>query len=282
MPLLRREVTRGIAASAAAAAMPSTQTWPRENMPGKRVTIFGNSHAYAMARGIHSVRNHYSVKLVMDFPGKSVLAKDDVEPPTLRDEVADWLDTSPETDVLLISVAGSNWLEYCLSNREPKFDLILPFAPELPEIPGAQLVPVAEMRHALVQTNAWHLRSIVALRRHLPKMPIWACAVPPPFQDNERLLELAAQGSVAAAIVAPIAEHGVTDPVLRLKVYLLFAEIVRETYAAERIEYIPPPRAALTGPGFLAPECVHDLVHANGRYGEFVIADIEARLEGYQ
>lgn len=243
-------------------------------MAGRRVLILGTSHAYALIHAIDGgVKNIYSHKLVADFSGKHNVATGD--PPVLKDDVAAWVNSSLDADYVLLPLSSANWLEYCISNRDAKFDLILPFAPDIPEVAGAQVIPFAEMRRELINKIREFLRGIEAMRNHIPRhIPIWYVAPPPPLEDNERLREMARFAE------AEIARYGVTDPNLRLKVYLLHSEILAETCAATGVRFLPAPRTALNERGFLPADCIgSDCFHANARYGWHVIRDVERLID---
>jgi hypothetical protein len=245
-------------------------------MTGKKVTIFGTSHAYALIAGLdREIKNIYSHKLLADFPHTWQIVEDGDGPPKLREEIAAWIDVHLDADYIIAPLVGSNWLEYCASNRDPKFDIILPNAPELPELSDAELIPLAEIRHEIGNRIRLHLRGMEALRNYLSeRIAIWSVAPPPPIECNDRLREL------APFAAAEISKHGVTDPVLRLKVYKLSNEIIAAKCAAIGMRFLPPPDDAMVGLGFLAPECIHhDAFHANARYGWHVLRQVERLLD---
>jgi len=245
----------------------------RSALKPKKIAILGSSHVYALMAGVDStVQNIYTSKLLQDFSGMHNIVRDD-DPPTLRDDVAEWIKNSLDADYLLLSISGSDWLAFCASNREPKIDIALPDHPELAQIPNARLIPLAEMRHAMTQRIRHVVRGITALRQSVaPHIPIWYICSPPPVEDNELV-----RGTVTFA--AEIARHGVTDPVLRLKMYLLHSMIVSDTCTANGLPFILPPNETKSGQGYLALDCVGtDCFHANDQYGRYVIRDIERRL----
>ena len=65
---------------------------------------------------------------------------------------------------------------------------------------------------------------------------------------------------------------------LRYKLWRLEAEIEAEVCRASGIELLPVPPAALTGSGFLRPDCYLDPMHANAAYGRLVLAQLMERL----
>jgi hypothetical protein len=236
--------------------------------------IFGSSHVYALflgARAISTTRNVYDRKLLQDFQGMHNIVRDG-EPPALRDDVAQWLDTSLQADYLFLTISGSDWLDFCATNRNPKIDIILPNRPDLPELPDAQLVPLAEMRSQTAHRIRHVVRGIEALAVHL-KIPIWYICSPPAQQDNEMIRQTPGFAEAAA-------RDGVTDPVLRLKMYLLHSEIVADACARNRVRFVQPPKGGMVGPGFLAPDCYgSDCAHANAVYGERAIREIDPLLD---
>lgn len=244
-------------------------------MPERRITIFGSSHTNALRRGLDRIntQNIYTHKHIRDFSDAHVISTDG-DPPALKSDIAEWA-ASLDCDYVLFTISGGTWLSYCTSNRDPKIDFVLPSQPDLEEIPGAVVIPFAEMRRELMEEIAHPLRGIAALRASVPShIPIWYISPPPPIEDNETVRRCALFAG------REIARHGVTDPVLRLKMYLLHSEILSEACTVNGVQLIPPPADALTETGFIVPECIaKDGVHANGRYGARVLRDVENRIE---
>jgi hypothetical protein len=241
----------------------------------KKIAMLGSSHVHALMDGVDkTAENFYSRKLLQDFVGKHNIVQDDGSP-RLRDDVAAWVNSSLDADLVLLTISGSDWLEFCASNRNPKIDIILPEAGDLvEELPEAQIIPLAEMRCQMAHRIRHVVRGIEALRKRVPMhIPIWYVASPPPHQDNEFVLR------TVPFTRAAIEQNGVTDPLLRLKMYRLHSAIVMEACGAHGLRFVPPPTEGMTGRGFLAPECAgQDCLHANRRYGWYAIQEIERQV----
>lgn len=250
-------------------------------MTGKNVILLGSSHVHALMIGAtqsahfgRAVENTYSAKLLDEFIGRHNVVTPGPEPGqySLRPDVSEWLETSLQADVVLLTISGSNWIAFCASNREPKLDIILPFAPELDDLPDAQVIPYSEMRRRMRENISNIILGIEAFRRHIPaSVPVWYVEPPPPVEDNELIRQ-------SPPFADEIARLGVSDPILRLKMYRLHSDIIAEACAASGVPFLPVPDENKTDQGFLLPECVGNSLHGNGLYGWRFVQEIERRL----
>ena len=254
---------------------PAPEAAPDDTGGKPRVMVLGSSHIFAIGQGITLESPlHWSFKNLGDFcPGSRIVlpAEGGWEDYHLRPDLAAWLEKELRADRVLLTISGSDWLNYCLSNRPEPFDFILPSRPDLPEIEGARLIPYAEIRRELRQMVRNIVLGVETIRAHTD-LPIAYIQSPPPIEDNEHMRATAMFDQEA------IAARGVTPPILRLKLYLLHSEIVRDACEAAGVELVPVPAGTQTSEGFMRPECVgHDVMHANAAYGRSVVADLEAR-----
>jgi hypothetical protein len=245
-------------------------------MDVQRITLLGSSHVFALHAGIDSSFVHsYTLKHLADFQAGSriVLPIDGGwEDYHLNPSLGEWLVNDLEADRIALTIGGSDWLHLCLTQRPEPFDFILPNHPDLAEIVGATLIPYTELKRQLRHIIR-HVVLGIKLIRDCVTIPIDYIEPPPPLFDNDYVSKYSKQ----------FHEHmetfGITDPVLRMKTYLLHSEIIAEACCQNNIRMFHVPEQAKTVDGYLIPDEVGtDPMHANSIFGRRVMKVYEAAL----
>lgn len=167
-------------------------------------------------------------------------------------------------------VSGNEYHFLGLVNHPRRFDFVLADAPELPLIPGAEIVPARLMRERMHRATEMARYILAGLRAATP-LPIWHLQSPPPVPDADHIRQHPSVFGDA------IAEHGVAPPALRWKLWRLQSETYRTACAEMGIGFVPVPEAALDADGFLRREGWNlDPTHANAWYGAHVLDQVEA------
>ena len=105
-------------------------------------------------------------------------------------------------------------------------------------------------------------------RAAYPEAAIFAIGTPPPVLDAKHI-------ETYPGAFAKDLNRGVAPASLRLAVYEIQIEIMREMAVAESIAFIPPPPEAVTVAGGLAPAFWNrDPSHGNSAYGALVLEQI--------
>ena len=167
-------------------------------------------------------------------------------------------------------VSGNEHHFLGLVNHDRPFDFVLQDAPDMPLVPGAEVIPAGLMRERMHHATELARFTLAGLRA-ATALPIWHVQSPPPIPDPAHI---ARHPSVFGDAVA---RHGVAPATLRLKLWRLQSEVYRTACAEVGIGFLPAPPAALDRDGFLSPAgWCSDPTHANAWYGALVLDQVEA------
>jgi hypothetical protein len=156
------------------------------------------------------------------------------------------------------------------------FDFRLPWRADLPFDAEAEAIPYDAVRAVVQNFGAESFRLLTRLRSLSGSIAQFES--PPPLFDNAVLLDLSRRlqrklndrdGTATSHAIAP--------PWLRYKLWTLHSRLFEEFCAAQGIAFVRNPAGAFDAQGFLAPDCVQDLMHGNERYGELVLRSFLAR-----
>ncbi len=241
-----------------------------------KVQVLGSSHIYSMLLGLIETRNTFAFEYLgpYNFGSRIVVPEHgDWDDYALLPDLQAWL-AALEADRLLLTISGSDWLNYCLSKREEEFDFILPSHPDLPEIEGARLIPYAEIRNEL----RLHIRHVVLGIRAISQavsMPITYLEPPPPIDDDTHVMEHA-----PPELKALCEAHGVTKAPLRQKMFLLHSEIIREECERSGVEFFSVPAPNITEAGYMRAEHMKDdSMHTNNAYGSLMVKALDEKFQ---
>ena len=166
---------------------------------------------------------------------------------------------------------------------EKPFDFALASHPGLVVDQGVELVPELQVREVF-QPSMSHLE--IVLTRMLDTggpRPI-VLGTPPPKADNEAIRR---GMQVHADFFTKLASDLGLDPekaqlapaCLRLKLWWLLQQMMRETAERLAVEFWPVSASAMTEEGYLRPEYWgEDATHANAAYGALMLDEYEKRL----
>ncbi|BBX47783.1 hypothetical protein GCM10009641_88150 [Mycobacterium cookii] len=166
---------------------------------------------------------------------------------------------------------------------EKQFDFALAAHPELAVDQDVELVPELQVREVF-QPSMSHLEIVLKpmLDAGGPR-PI-VLGTPPPKGDNEAIRR---GMQVHADFFIQLASDFGLDPEkaqlapahLRLKLWLLLQQMMRETAERLAVDFWPVSASAMTAEGYLRPEyCDEDATHANAAYGALMLDEYEKRL----
>lgn len=167
-------------------------------------------------------------------------------------------------------VSGNEYHFVGLVNHPRRFDFVLPSHPELPLGKGVEIIPSGLMRQSLQAQMGYALAVLGAMARTLPYR-FSHVQSPPPLADNEFIRQHPTH------FAEQVAEHGVSPPSLRMKLWLLQSEIYEAHCRELGIAFLPVPGAALDMDGFLDRRgWLPDPAHASNWYGELVLRQLDA------
>jgi hypothetical protein len=186
---------------------------------------------------------------------------------------------------IAVCFSGNQHVSYFMFLDKP-FDFALASHPGLVVDQGVDLVPELQVREVF-QPSMSHLEMV--LRRMLDaggQRPI-VLGTPPPKGDNEAIWRGMQVNAGIADVFAKIASNLGLDfekaqlapACLRLKLWFLLQQMMRETAERLAVEFWPVSASAMTEEGYLRPEYWgEDATHANAAYGALMLDEYEKRL----
>lgn len=174
---------------------------------------------------------------------------------------------------VLLAVPGAEWWYWSLTPGPSPFDFVDPLHDDGQPLVGQVVSYDLIMKKARLTMR--YVRGIAEAVRGLGTFPISLSPPPPPTRDVETMFTQVARGAgapggrhqglvkVAQGLVPTIDQYGFSPASFRLKVWRATMRAVEEICADVGIAYLAPPTAAVDADGFLKPEMVADLVHAN-------------------
>ncbi|MCV7090829.1 hypothetical protein [Mycobacterium interjectum] len=166
---------------------------------------------------------------------------------------------------------------------DKRFDFALASHPGLVVEQGVELVPELQVREVF-QPSMAHLEMVVTRMLDTGGQRPIVLGTPPPKGDNEAIRR---GMQVNADVFAKMASDLCLDPekaqlapaYLRLKLWFLLQQMMRETAERLAVEFWPVSASAMTEEGYLRPEYWgEDATHANAAYGAFMLDEYEKRL----
>lgn len=186
-------------------------------------------------------------------------------------QIIELIARSRDHDLVVSCIGGNQHQMIALIQHPQPFDVTLPGEPDIHVEPGSVLVPYQQIR-ALLDSgirgrDGERLRQI----REAARGKVYHLLPPPPKEDVAHVLANHETPFARAGIV----ERGVTPAGIRLKIWKIQSDVLAALARELNIILLPPPAAALTSTGFLAPDYyADDATHANHGYGSLVIEQI--------
>lgn len=251
---------------------------------GRRyIVLFGDSHIHAIQDALklrpQSGKVAFEVRRLLKEKANAPRARSSPKAGLIGDtsfeaflRVASALN---EGDVL-VSVIGGNQHAVFSTIRHPQpFDFYSPEIPDGPVEKGVSVIPYRMLYDQFLRGLRKGDGMTLAALRNATRAKVVHLLAPPPKHKNP-FIELYHDTHFAAE---GIEKFGVSPPALRMKFWQLQNRVLGEICAELDIEVIAPPAAALDAHGFLDRSCyAGDATHANVKYGELVLADLERRF----
>lgn len=148
-----------------------------------------------------------------------------------------------------------------------RFDFVLPWEPELPLDPAAEVLPALAVRGILEALMAEYLALMAELRK-LCRGPMFHLEAPPPYADARRM-----HADIPWALY-PGMRQEISPASMRYKLWRLHSRIVSDWCDAAGVTFVACPAAAVDAGGFQRETCYGDGAHANQAYGELVLGQM--------
>lgn len=166
---------------------------------------------------------------------------------------------------------------------EKRFDFALASHPGLVVDQGVELVPELQVREVF-QPHISYLENVLTRMLNIGGQRPIILGTPPPKSDNEAIRR---GMQFHADLFTQLASDLCLDPekallapaFLRLKLWFLLQQMMRETAERLALEFWPVSASAMTDEGYLRPEYwAEDATHANAAYGALMLDEYEKRL----
>jgi hypothetical protein len=140
-------------------------------------------------------------------------------------------------------------------------DVVLPFAPELPRNPGAELVPYRMLHDMVLQT----IRTVLTFCGRLQQitgLPVVLVMPPPPVMSTEIVLDRA-----PPSLKETMQQTDVPHWTIRHKLWRIWVRVAEELAEKDGVGVFYGPEGVTDADGLLLDDYCLDCVHANERYG---------------
>jgi hypothetical protein len=172
-----------------------------------------------------------------------------------------------QCDLAILCISGNEHQMIGLINHPRAFDFVSPLEPDLPLLVNREIVPGDIIRDALASMIRGDLFRTIAENLSIPKYQL---EPPPPILDHAHIT------TYAGVFKEKIAELGINDPGVRLKLWRLCSHLTRSVCERHSIGYVPAPIAAVGPEGYLHCDALSpDPTHANAWYGGLIMSQIE-------
>lgn len=174
---------------------------------------------------------------------------------------------------ILLAMPGAEWWQWSLTPGPEPFDFIDPRADDGQPVRG-QLVSYDLVLNK-ARTSVHYVTRIIEGIRSVTDAPIYLSPPPPPMRDigavfdtylnnaQQRGQKHAGLRHVLKGLTPTIEQYGFSTEWFRLKAWRVAMHAVQEFCADTGVTYLPPPSGGVDEAGFLRPEMISDLVHAN-------------------
>jgi len=238
-----------------------------------KILFFGDSHAHAIKNAIErrqesgnpvNIEAYRLLKIKNDQPFGDIDLEEFLEKTAAL---------APE-DIVISAIGGNQHAVFSTIQHPQPFNFQLNSNDFLENDPETQIIPARVLRTHFTAGLAGRDGKTLQAFRASTAAHVIHLMPPPPKEDNAHIL----RHHETRFRQENISQLGVSSPKLRLKFWQLQTSILRSICDELDIQTMLPPDQALTSDGFLKPEYyAGDATHANTRYGELVLQQIEMR-----
>jgi len=246
---------------------PTAGTRPRQ------IVLFGDSHSHAVQSAIQKrigkgqAAPLTAYRLLKEKNGSHI-------GDTSFEDFLKLIGKLEANDVVLSMIGGNQHAVYSTIQHPQAFDFFEPGQEGLAS-QSREIIPYRAIEAAFATgLRRGDGKSLEAIRAATVARVVHI--IPPPPKRDNAFVE---QHHESLFAVEGLAARGVSPPELRLKFWKLQTRVLEKLCAEFGIEVMMPPPPALEHRGFLRPEYyARDATHANWRYGERVLREVESRF----
>jgi hypothetical protein len=241
--------------------------------PVPRIVLFGDSHSHAIQRAIDKRQGKGQSAAVTAHRLLKVKNGQNIGDTTFEDFLS-LIGKLESSDVVLSTIGGNQHAVYSTIQHPQPFDFFEPARSDAAD--GAvEIIPYRAIEAAFMTgLRRGDGKSLEAVRAATVARVVHIIP-PPPKADNA----FVQQNHESLFATEGLATRGVSSPELRLKFWNLQTRVLEMLCTEFGIEIMMPPAPTVDQRGFLRPEYyARDATHANWRYGERLLREIERRF----
>ncbi len=174
---------------------------------------------------------------------------------------------SPKSECLISFIGGNDHSVISLVEAPDPYDFVLNGS-HFPLIRGRQPVDVKYVAAALEARMGQTIAMLMGLRIKQPQLRIFHVLPPPPIASERQIY------SEPEIFREVLQTYGITPISVRMKVYMVYCQLLTSLLEQLSIGVISPPMEALDSIGALREEFAQGCTHGNKSYGELVAGQI--------
>jgi len=237
----------------------------------KRGVIIGESHTVCLAEAARQDEEFGQAFDILRLQRSKGV--NDSEAKTL-DELEQIVADLPAQTPVYLSMLGTYHNILGLLNIRPEYDFML----DADDVVDAELRQIVPLR-AVVSAFDSHITRANSIKRikQAAKGQVYLLASPPPKSDTKFVVDRLLSMKKLQYHGHNIAEVGVNDPLVRLKLWKVESTRIQNWANQIGIYYVHPPKYCFCEAGFLdRPYYAEDATHANAEYGKLVLTELLA------
>ncbi|AGW15252.1 hypothetical protein [Megalodesulfovibrio gigas] len=157
-----------------------------------------------------------------------------------------------------------------LLEHQRKFDFVVPYEPDLPLDPAAELIPYDMMYEQFKLRNQGYLGLLSHVARET-RHPFVHMESPPPIPDHDFIVS-----TLDPTFKERAKTTGITSAILRYKLWRCNSHVYADHCRQENIRFVETPACVKDAQGFLLKEGWKNATHGNEWYGAKIMEHIEA------
>lgn len=232
--------------------------------------VFGDSHAQAIAKAVRR-RQKFNRPPVAEVVRLGRIKNNQKIGDLTFEELLERAASLGPDDVVVSAAGGSQHSVFSTIQHPQPFDFLLPGESDEVES-GREVIPFRMLEEVFAPPILKGVKKQLGALRQVSSARLVLLAPPPPKRSDEFI----SQYHDSRFASENITQLGVSPAALRMKFYRWQDSLMRRAVSDSQACYVDPPAEALDEGGFLRLEySANDATHANARYGELVLTQLE-------
>jgi hypothetical protein len=237
----------------------------------RSILVFGDSHVQALSQAARR-REKFGKPIPAEIVRLARIKNGQRIGNLTFEEVLQRAATLSPDDLIVAGAGGSQHAVFSTIQHPQPFDFLRPASAGQVQ-QGRTLVPFRALEEAFAAPILKGVRKQLSAIRKASDARLLCLAPPPPKKSSDFI----ARNHDSRFASEGITKLGVTPAELRMKFYCWQDSLLRQVSDEFGATYLDPPPDSLEGSGFLHIDfSADDATHANARYGEAVLAQLEA------